>query len=704
LKCELLELYSENYLYHIGPPFLSLCLNTVVLVRAEELSDGVDDIVGEVLQLLERSCSHADYASYFYSSTQLLMLKLFQLVSIGPAERDALLNDPEHFAEIADDFCKTQDANSVKARAGSLIHSLCLSIDGTLTFVSSMCFIPLHYLELQCVRHLSAPQLLRDPIRNADAMMQTLLDLWPRGPEELTETAILISASISDLLAKRAEVGAEMGAHLANMQRMLQEETAVLLTPLLVCRYMQLASFFSYRGCLDAFLPYFARGRAYEENLLKALETLTHYHNKQQAEMREYVGEVTTRVLMMSDRLTPLLETTIVNRPTMVAAVKERLLEKLVVWLQEDYAKANQFGCNKLSNLLCKVVQAYPQLDPDSSYAALTLSLTPLYKQMLGSARHPSEECIIDLAVQHVECLGLQLELSLAQQFLHMGIQVVLNNGYVLNKCLELFSRLLCIVNVQDRPEYIPLTRVHVAVAAQLLPLLPGWIAGLKDERDIDLWQVAYLAEIVLVTLWNEEHVAVCFSQLQQLCHHYSRTKSNVLKVKIYQVVLILFRITPDANSATYQFLQSTPLPEDIPPYEKNNFAIYLCQLVNLAPTPEFKAHLILQTIKLIYPTQRYAAFLKNYEDSIYCSRSDHSETEIAALQTAKEVLHPLNCRRADIYNEFREMFSRMSSQTWEQVRPLVSAKENHIRDALVRQVIGKTPRRILKIKQKHPL
>jgi hypothetical protein len=121
----------------------------------EYLYDDLDALVSGVLQLLERSTNHAAYAEYYYSNTQIMVLKLFELVAAREAEIRAAESDPEHFVEIADDFCKNQDSESVKVRAGSLIYNLCLTIDGNLTFVTNMALIPLYALEKQLTEQLT---------------------------------------------------------------------------------------------------------------------------------------------------------------------------------------------------------------------------------------------------------------------------------------------------------------------------------------------------------------------------------------------------------------------------------------------------------------------------------------------------------------------------------------------------------------------
>ena len=59
--------------------------------------------------------------------------------------------DGEYFAEIADDFCKTQESQSLKARAGSLLYNLAMYVDGSLTFFTTFCLMPLYDLERKAV-------------------------------------------------------------------------------------------------------------------------------------------------------------------------------------------------------------------------------------------------------------------------------------------------------------------------------------------------------------------------------------------------------------------------------------------------------------------------------------------------------------------------------------------------------------------------
>jgi hypothetical protein len=87
-------------------------------------------------------------------------------------------------------------------------------------------------------------------------------------------------------------------------------------------------------------------------------------------------------------------------------------------------------------------------------------------------------------------------------------------------------------------------------------------------------------------------------------------------------VILILFKINPDPNGEAYQFLQSKSLPESIPPYEKSHFTIYLIRIVNLVQSAEYKAYLIKEILKLMYPNVKYQSFLNSYEEKLYCAKN----------------------------------------------------------------------------------
>jgi hypothetical protein len=95
------------------------------------------------------------------------VLKLFELVAARDAEREAIDKDPEYFAEIAEDFCTSQESQSMKARAGSLIYNLCMYIDGNLTFVANFALIALYDLERKAVTALESQEANRATVLNS---------------------------------------------------------------------------------------------------------------------------------------------------------------------------------------------------------------------------------------------------------------------------------------------------------------------------------------------------------------------------------------------------------------------------------------------------------------------------------------------------------------------------------------------------------
>ena len=133
--------------------------------------------------------------------------------------------------------------------------------------------------------------------------------------------------------------------------------------------------------------------------------------------MRFYVTKLSTRVLLLSDKMTPLLQQTIVSRPELIICIKQKLVQKLILWLLDYFQSQNLFGCNKISNLLCLVINKYPNYIVQSEQngfnydlMALTQYLIPLYKQLIEKHHHPAEQCVIDIIITHIECLGLSIQ------------------------------------------------------------------------------------------------------------------------------------------------------------------------------------------------------------------------------------------------------------------------------------------------------
>jgi hypothetical protein len=228
----------------------------------------------------------------------------------------------------------------VKVRAGSLLYNLCLTIDGSLTFVTNMAMIPLYALEKQLTEKIHPETQPREICVNSAKGLQVMLDLWSGStPENFTEVSLLILSCISDLIIKRNEFNRGVRDHLNIMQTFFSFKEQILssLPPIIISRYIQLFSFYSFPGCLDHFLPYYEVHQVYSESILKALETIMQFHDKKSEEMRNYVSLLSKKILLLSSKLTPLLEQTIHSRPEMILCIKEKLVEKLVLWLLDYF-------------------------------------------------------------------------------------------------------------------------------------------------------------------------------------------------------------------------------------------------------------------------------------------------------------------------------------------------------------------------------
>lgn len=79
------------------------------------------------------------------------------------------------------------------------------------------------------------------------------------------------------------------------------------------------------------------------------------------------------------------------------------------------------FSCNKIANLLCKVLEKYPDylVHTDEQLYRLELEtltqyISPLYRHLLTSELQDAEECVVDIAVAHCEVLKNSMELRTA--------------------------------------------------------------------------------------------------------------------------------------------------------------------------------------------------------------------------------------------------------------------------------------------------
>lgn len=59
-----------------------------------------------------------------------------------------------------------------------------------------------------------------------------------------------------------------------------REQFLEMVPPIIISRYIQMYSFYSFPGCMDRLLAYYSTKQLYAESLLKALETIMRFHEK----------------------------------------------------------------------------------------------------------------------------------------------------------------------------------------------------------------------------------------------------------------------------------------------------------------------------------------------------------------------------------------------------------------------------------------
>lgn len=129
----------------------------------------------------------------------------------------------------------------------------------------------------------------------------------------------------------------------------------------------------------------------------------------------------------------------------------------------------------------------------------------------------------------------------------------------------------------------------------------------------------------------------------------YKETKCEVVKLRVIVIWMLVMQITRDERCQASQYLQSFPIPDRLPPYERNNFMIYLMGTLEAYSSSHNKVALIRVLLKMFHPSERDTKYIANYETSLHVS-NNHSETEISAYQTVQTVLHPLNALGTDTY------------------------------------------------------
>lgn len=140
VKYVALQLYCSIWPYYAEEPMFRLCLSTL-LTRPQVLLDDMEGIMERVVVILERSISQEVYYSMFHNNLQTIVLCLLDLLKPKESTIAMCASDPDEYVEMLDDFCMSQQREMLDTKVISLISSLCLYIDGYMSFISSLCIM-----------------------------------------------------------------------------------------------------------------------------------------------------------------------------------------------------------------------------------------------------------------------------------------------------------------------------------------------------------------------------------------------------------------------------------------------------------------------------------------------------------------------------------------------------------------------------------
>lgn len=94
-----------------------------------------------IVKMLERSIGKQDYQQYLHLNTQPIVTSLLVLLKPQESYLQLVDHDADYFIQINEDFTMEQNQDLLQTSVGSLIANLCMSIDGYLSFVGSMCLM-----------------------------------------------------------------------------------------------------------------------------------------------------------------------------------------------------------------------------------------------------------------------------------------------------------------------------------------------------------------------------------------------------------------------------------------------------------------------------------------------------------------------------------------------------------------------------------
>ena len=112
----------------------------------------------KVVVMIERSVGHEEYSKMLHAHAQVVSISLLKLMAPTLSYLELVESDPEQFVQIGEDFAMEQHNEMLITRAGSLLSSLCMYVDGYLSFIGSMLIMILKRYDGSSAQVINTPE------------------------------------------------------------------------------------------------------------------------------------------------------------------------------------------------------------------------------------------------------------------------------------------------------------------------------------------------------------------------------------------------------------------------------------------------------------------------------------------------------------------------------------------------------------------
>ena len=92
------------------------------------------------------------------------------------------------------------------------------------------------------------------------------------------------------------------------------------------------------------------------------------------------------------------------------------------------------------------------------------------------------------------------------------------------------------------------------------------------------------------------------------------KTKNKIIRIKALSIALLLCQ-----RGIVLNPIFALGFPSEVPPYEKNHICLYTIWAINHFGTADAQSRLIHFCLTLIYPSESFRKYLKEYTDQLAC-------------------------------------------------------------------------------------